>query len=250
MRTLAVSQRDRLALIAGLLVPLGACAGLVPVRGSFPNTDAALVLVAVVVAVAANGHRPAGVLAALSAAAWFDFFLTVPYERFTITRHTDLQTTLLLLAVGVAVTELAVWARRQRRVATADEAFLAVLTSTSGLVAAGERPERIAERVCVQLTALLGLRGARFEPGEARSRGLRFDADGELMWGGIAWNLGEHGFPDEPVELAARHGGVVRGRFLLDPVPGAAPAPEARHVAVVLADLAGSAFARNPADNR
>jgi K+-sensing histidine kinase KdpD len=83
MRTLAASQRDRLALIAALLVPLGACAALVPVRTTFPNTDAALVLVAVVVAVAANGHRLAGVLAALSAAAWFDFFLTQPYERFT-----------------------------------------------------------------------------------------------------------------------------------------------------------------------
>ena len=38
-----------------------------------------------VVAVAAAGHRAAGVLAAVSAAVWFDFFLTVPYERFTIT---------------------------------------------------------------------------------------------------------------------------------------------------------------------
>ena len=249
MRTLAVSQRDSVALLAALSVPLGACAALVPARGSFPNTDAALVLVAVVVAVAANGHRLAGVLAALSAAAWFDFFLTVPYERFTITRRTDLQTTLLLLAVGVAVTELAVWARRQQRVAAADEAFLAVVASTSGLVAAGEHPERIAERVCVQLTALLGLRGARFEPGEGRARGLRLTADGTLMWGGTAWNLGEYGFPNEPVELVARHGGVVRGRFILDPVPGAAAALEARHVAVVLADLAGAAFARNPADS-
>ena len=33
------------------------------------------------VAVAANGYRLAGVLAALSAAVWFDFFLTQPYQR-------------------------------------------------------------------------------------------------------------------------------------------------------------------------
>jgi K+-sensing histidine kinase KdpD len=249
MTTRAASRRDRLALLAALLVPVGVCAALVPVRTSFLNTDAALVLVAVVVAVAANGHRLAGVLAALSAAVWFDFFLTEPYERFTITRHTDLQTTLLLLGVGVAITELAVWARRQRWVAAADEAFLAVVASTSTLVAAGELPERIAERVCVQLTALLGLRGARFEPGEGRERGLRLAEDGALVWGDAAWDLPEHGFPNEPVELAARHGGVLRGRFVLDPVPGAAPALEARHVAVLLAQLAASAFACNPADN-
>jgi K+-sensing histidine kinase KdpD len=42
--------------------------------------DAALVLVVVIVAVAANGHRLAGLLAALSAAAWFDFFLTAPHR--------------------------------------------------------------------------------------------------------------------------------------------------------------------------
>jgi K+-sensing histidine kinase KdpD len=40
----------------------------------------------VVVAVAANGYALAGVLAAISAAVWFDFFLTRPYEHFTISR--------------------------------------------------------------------------------------------------------------------------------------------------------------------
>jgi K+-sensing histidine kinase KdpD len=42
-------------------------------------------------------------------AVWFDFFLTQPYERFTITRRTDIETTVLLLVIGVAVTEIAVW---------------------------------------------------------------------------------------------------------------------------------------------
>jgi hypothetical protein len=42
--------------------------------------------VVVIVAVAAAGNRLAGYLAALSAAAWFEFFLTRPYEQFTINR--------------------------------------------------------------------------------------------------------------------------------------------------------------------
>jgi K+-sensing histidine kinase KdpD len=45
----------------------------------------ALVMILVVVAVAANGYRLAGYLAALSVAGWFDFFLTQPYETFSIT---------------------------------------------------------------------------------------------------------------------------------------------------------------------
>jgi len=33
-------------------------------------------------------------------------FLTQPYERFIITRRTDIETTVLLLVIGVAVTEI------------------------------------------------------------------------------------------------------------------------------------------------
>jgi hypothetical protein len=63
------------------------CAG--AFRHSFANTDAALVLVAGIVAVAALGNRPGGWLAAVSAGIWFDFFLTKPYEHFSITSRTD-----------------------------------------------------------------------------------------------------------------------------------------------------------------
>jgi K+-sensing histidine kinase KdpD len=79
-------RRDGVVVLAGLVVPLALAAILVPFRGTFPNTDAALALILVVVAVAANGYRLAGILAAVSAAAWFDFFLTQPYERSAITQ--------------------------------------------------------------------------------------------------------------------------------------------------------------------
>ena len=57
-------RRDRLAVAAALLAPLVGCAVLSLFRDQFPNTDAALVLVLVVVAVAADGYRLAGDLAA------------------------------------------------------------------------------------------------------------------------------------------------------------------------------------------
>ena len=89
-------SRDRLALIAGLAGPLALTAILVPFRGSFANTDAALALILVVVAVSAAGSRLAGYAAAVSAAVWFDFFLTRPFEHFSISRASDIETTVLV----------------------------------------------------------------------------------------------------------------------------------------------------------
>ena len=62
--------------------------------------------------------RLAGVLCALSAGVWFDFFLTEPYNRFTIDDRADAETTVLLLLVGVAVTELCARGRRQAALAS------------------------------------------------------------------------------------------------------------------------------------
>ena len=52
--------RDRIAILAALAAPLAAAAVLLPFRGSWSNTNVALLLVVVVVAVAAIGNRVAG----------------------------------------------------------------------------------------------------------------------------------------------------------------------------------------------
>ena len=119
-----VLSRDRLAVLAGLVVPLALAVVLAPFRASFPDTDAALALLLTVVAVAANGNRLAGVLASASATVWFDFFLTRPYERFAIAGRTDIETTVLLLVIGVAITEIAVWGRRQHAAASRRAGYL------------------------------------------------------------------------------------------------------------------------------
>src|SRR5215469_15298517 len=89
----AMLSRDRLAVAAGLVAPLALAAVLAPFRASFANTDAALAMILIIVAVAAAGNRLAGYVAAISAAAWFDFFLTRPYEQFAINRAADIETT-------------------------------------------------------------------------------------------------------------------------------------------------------------
>src|SRR5262245_22704307 len=197
------SMRDRIAVLLGLALPCGVAAALAPFRAGFANTDAALVLVAVVVLVAANGHRVAGVLAAVSAAAWFDFFLTKPYEHPTITHRTDIETTVLLVTVGVAVTELAVRGRRQRVLAQTDASYLAAIESTVGLINAGSPTAAVARHVSAQLCALLGLRGCRFETG--RYGGMpRLEDDGQIHTPRGEWDLDQFGMPDTEVELLCR----------------------------------------------
>lgn len=200
-------RRDRVAVICALAVPPAVCALLILARTSLPNTDAALVLVAFTVGVAAFGNRVAGYVTALGAGLWFDFFLTVPYERLAITDRTDIQTTFLLVIVGAAVTELAVAARRRGRAAMTDEALLAAMQSTAGLVARREPAGAVADQVCVQLRALLGARACVFEPAPVQVRGLRLEPDGSLRWGAALWNLAEDGFPDETFDLPTRHRG-------------------------------------------
>lgn len=113
-------HQDSIAILAGLVAPLGIAAALIPLRSTFAATAAALVLVAVAVAVAANGSRAAGFLAALSASLWFDFFLTRPYERFAISHRPDIETAISLFVVGIAVAELAARNRLHHR-ATIEE---------------------------------------------------------------------------------------------------------------------------------
>lgn len=250
---------SRVMLLAALLVPPGLCAALIPARSSFPSSGAALLLVALTVATAALGTRAAGYLAAVSGAIWLDFFLILPYYTLTITRREDAETTVLLLAVGVAVTEILELARRRGRTVAADEAQLAMVQSTAALVAAGEAGPAVARQVEVQLSALLGLRGCRFappadpasrapvaRPADGRGGGPRIEPDGSVAWGPAHWDLAEHGFPDARVRLDARYAGRVHGGFVLEPVPGTAPALATRRTAVVLADLAGAALARRP----
>jgi K+-sensing histidine kinase KdpD len=191
--------RDRVAVLAALVAPLVLAAVLVPFRDSFPNTDAGLAMLLVVVAVAANGYRLAGILAALSAAVWFDFFLTQPYERFTITRRTDIETTVLLLILGVAVTEISVWGRRQHAAASRRAGYFDGIYSAAHAVAAGGSPSALIDQVTGQLTQLLSLRSCRFQYGMAGlGQPARLQHDGTVTAAGHPWDADAAGLPLVP----------------------------------------------------
>ncbi|MFF5139003.1 DUF4118 domain-containing protein [Streptomyces sp. NPDC013157] len=234
--------RDRLALTAGLAGPFLAALALVPFRTGLSHTNAALVLVVVVVAVATLGSRTAGVLAALSAAAWFDFFLTRPYETFDITASADIETAVLLLVVGVIVSQLAARARRLEVITVTDAAYLSRIHRTAELAHSSGSANTVVDHVRRELTDLLGLRACRFEYGTLLGQPPRLHNDGGVTAGRRSWNVDTAGWPEGDIELRAYGNGRYLGRFMLTPGPGPVPPLQARLVAVTLADQAGSAL--------
>ena len=238
-------SRDRLAVAAGLVAPLGLAAILVPFRAGLANTEAALVMILIIVAVAAAGNRLAGYIAAVSAAAWFDFFLTRPYETFDITRAADIETTVLLVVIGAAVTEIAVWGRRQAAAASRRAGYLDGINDAARAVAAGDSPSALITRIAASLTQLLSLRSCEFQYGVAGlGRPGRVEHDGQVIVDGGPYDVQAAGLPTAAgTELLVESGGRLQGRFLMQADPAGRPTREQLLVAVALADQAGAALA-------
>jgi K+-sensing histidine kinase KdpD len=112
------SDRQLVSSALGSLVAIAAAGVLVSVRGTIDNTNIALVMVVVVVAAAAAGGRTAGAVTAVVATMAFDFFHTKPYLSLTIESADDIETTILLLLIGLLVGQLALVGWRRRADAT------------------------------------------------------------------------------------------------------------------------------------
>lgn len=233
--------RDRLASAAGLVAPLLVALALVPFRTDVSRTTVVLVLVVAVVAVAALGSRTAGVLAALSAAAWFDFFLARPYGTLAIAAPSDVTTAVLLLIAGLIVSQLAARARRLEVITVTDAGYLARIHETAGLAQASTSADAVVGHVRRQLTELLGLRACRFEYGMLLGKPSRLTQDGIVVTGHGRRGTGG-GWPAGETELRVYGNGHYLGRFMLTPGPGPLPPLQARLVAVTLADQAGAAL--------
>ena len=234
--------RDRAAIAAALAVPLLVSAILLPFRASWSNTNVALLLVVVVVAVAALGNRVAGGLAAVWTAVWFDFFFTLPYDRFTIRSSSDVTTFVLLLVVGLAVSQLAARARHLKVVTITDAGYLSRIQETAALTQIARAPEDVVDLVRKQLVGLLDLQECRFEYGTLLGHPPRLERDGSVRSGGVRLNAEEFGLPDKEIELRTFGNGQYYGRFMMRPKPGSKPSLQARLVAITLADQAGRAL--------
>ncbi|MEU0631299.1 DUF4118 domain-containing protein [Streptomyces sp. NPDC005989] len=232
--------RGRVAVGAALALPPAVCAVLVPFRADMSDTNTVLVLVVAVVAVAALGNRLAGALTALSAAVWFDFFLTHPYGQFTITNPADAITAGLFLVVGIVISQLAARSRELKVIALTDDDYLAQIHHTARLAETSTSPHTVIDHVGRQLVGLLGLSSCRFEYGTLIGRPPRLEEDGTIAWGDRCWDADRDGLPREELELRVFHNGHFYGRFMLQPRPGSAPPLAARLVAVTLANQVGA----------
>jgi Domain of unknown function (DUF4118) len=241
--------RDQAAFAAAIAVPLAAAAILLPWRSSWSNTNVALLLVVAIVAVSAIGNRVAGAVAAVGAAVWFDFFFTVPYERFTISHPADVTTFTLLFVVGVAVSQLAARARHLKVVTVADENYLGQIHEAAALAQSARSPDAVVERVRELLIEVLDLRDCRFEYGVLLGQPPRLEHDGTVMTRNGRWPVDLSGWPAEEVELRTFGNGQYFGRFMMTPKPDARPSLRARLVAVTLADTAGRSLGSSPAES-
>lgn len=237
-----MDTRSPVPYVAAVLGPVAVAAVLSPLRGSLTAANVVLLLVLVVVAVAASGRRVAGILAALSSTAAFDFFFTVPYLSFAIDARDDVETAVLLVVIGTAVTELALWGRRQQARSSRRQGHLDGLVRAAGLAATGGPAAGVVDLVARQITDVLDLDDCRFEPGEpVRTGRPRLLADGTVEHGGRTVAVDRDGLPTmDEIELDVRG----RGRYLL--VASTAvrrPDLESRLVAVTLAEQVGPVLA-------
>lgn len=241
---------DRAAMVAAVLGPLAAAAALVPMRRAVDPTNAALVLVVVVVAVAAMGRRWAGLVAALSAAAWFDFFLTRPYHSFSIDSRADIEPAALLLLVSLAVSEVAAWGRRRHaEVIRRDAGVYGIDEAVASMSADNLRGTRtqVASRLLVQL---LDLKAARFEPEPSPAETTPDDTadmallrgDGQVEVDGAFCGVESFGLPlNRAIALRVRDDAGRPARFVLEAGEQSRPSEAQRLAAVAVAGWALSA---------
>jgi K+-sensing histidine kinase KdpD len=229
--------------LGAVVVPIAVALVLVPSRGHLGAADDALVLVVVTVAIASWGNRGAAALAALVAAASFDFLLTRPYGSFRISRPEDITTELLFVVVGLLVGELAARGRRHRQAAVQGHLEISRLHDLAQRIADGEEPEFVLMAVASELRELLHLQDCRFVREQPSGKGAWIANDGTVRLNPLRWPTATAGLPTKQVELPVRGGGRVLGTFLLTPTPVAPISQEQCLVAVALVDQLGAALA-------
>jgi K+-sensing histidine kinase KdpD len=224
--------------------PIIVAAVLVTVRDDIEHTTAALILVVVIVLAAMAGGRAAGAFAAVVAAASFDFFLTRPYLSLRISSEADLETTFVLLVIGLLVGQIVVSARRSRRVADRATDEIGRLRRIAEQAATTAGAEDLVLAVEAELVGLMGLREATFARDASGSTLPRIERSGALTVTHHRFAAGgEFALPADGVELPVTGRGELLGCFVLSPDPDVGVSLDARVVAVALADQLGAALA-------
>ena len=229
----------------GGLAPIAVAALLTLVRDEVDNANLALVLVLVVVLAGAVGGRGPALLAAVITTLSYDFFLTRPYLSLTIDSADDVETTIILLAIGLVVGQVSVIARRRRSAAERGADEVVRIHRVAERLVAGATVAEITDDVCREITGLLRLRDCTFAEGSAREQRPRLERTGAIT-GVKTWHLAEDAFelPRDGVTLGVMARGAEVGHLVLQPEPSEhrGVSLEERMVAVALSDQLGAAI--------
>lgn len=226
-------------LVPALAVPALVSMAWIPVRDTLPNIDLALILVVVVGATGFLGRRSPVVVASLSAAIWFEFFDTVPYERLTIARQPDVETTLVLAIVACAAGELTLRISRHRSFLRDAADKMRIIRWASALLATGEELVRLVDEVCSELSRFLALEHCYFEALSHDPARVLVERDGRLIVPAGGARTSANG--RIIAEVAVWGQGDRIGHFVLIFGP-VLPPSDRLAVAVTLADQVGAAF--------
>lgn len=222
---------------------------LVPVRDVIGSTNAALVLVVVIVSAGALGGRLTGAMTAAAACLSFNFFHTQPHYTLRVHSDNDIWTIALLFVIGLAVGEVAVFARSNRTSAIVERAGLAHLEAISAMVAEDRPLSAVWPAVRAALLDELRLVDATFEPGDHPASPITvLERNGHVEISVMYWTREGMELPRDGVVLPVHAGTRSYGRILLVPTHGRGTTLDQRRVAVALADLLAITLDRHPAD--
>ena len=242
-----------IGLAVGLPVVVAVGALMATARPLFSSTNAALVLMIVVVVMAVIGGRTAGIITALCAVLSFDFFHTEPYLSLRINSRDDVETTILLLIAGLIAGTVATAGRSARRRAGVASTEIRRIHRVAEAAVSGRPADEVIHVAQDELCSLLRLERCRFEvavlppfPRLGRSGALQPLPHVSYA----ATNDGRSGFelPRDGVELPVLVRGQQIGRFVLLPTPGEGTTLEERMVAVAIADQVGAVLTPAPQD--
>jgi K+-sensing histidine kinase KdpD len=222
---------------AAALLPVAVGALLALLREGMNQSTAAMVLVLTVVAAAASGDRVAGIVAALSAAGSFDFFLTEPYYSFSIHQRDDLTLAIVLVVVGLAVTEIALWGRRQQAAALRRDGYIQGLTHLLDLPSDTSEKAR-ADAISTAITRTLGADRSEWVPAHPSGLDAVVEPEGQVRARGRLLAVARAGLPTEScTAVPVTRSGVPLGHFrVVSSTHVARPTVEQLRVAVLLAD--------------
>lgn len=245
--TVIIERHQPWVLLVAAIAPLLASAALSAFRESVTAATAVLILVLLVISAASTGLRLAGIVAALSCGVWFDFFLTKPYGQLAIQDRNDVESTVLLVVIGAAVTEVALWGHRQQARANRRAGYLDGVLGTAEIVTLRtEAPEALIAHVAKQIGQILGVTRCRFVTGPVHDPRIAIlDHHGGVSRRGHDLDVDRDGLPtDAETALVVTRAESALGHFLLTSASVIArPNLEQRKVAVLLADQAGRVLA-------